>query len=102
MLRTLILALAIGAPGLAAAEQFPQSALHATIVSDTGDVVGRVEAVERDSDGRVVAIESAALEPADAPAASRDLVAERREAPRVVISENTRREGGASGASRAR
>ena len=102
MLRTLILVLALGAPGLAAAEQFPESALHADIRSDTGEVVGRVEAVERDAEGRVVAIESEALEPADAPAASRDLVAERRDDQRVTVSENLRREGGANGASRAR
>jgi hypothetical protein len=104
MLRTLIFApmafVALGAPGVAAAEQFPAAALHADIVSDTGEVVGRVEGVERDREGRIVAIESEALEPADAPV-SRDLVAERQQERRVVISENTRREGG-NGASRAR
>jgi hypothetical protein len=98
MLRTLILSLALAAPGVAAAEQFPHSALHAEIRSDTGEVVGRVEAVERDAQGRVVAIESEALEPADAPMASGDLVAERQERSRrisrVQTSENLRREGG--------
>ena len=104
MLRTLMFAMAVlGAPGLAAAEQFPQSVLHADIRSDTGEVVGRVEAVERDRQGRVVAIQSEVLEPADAPPASGDLVAERRESPRVVLSENQRRErGGAGVALRAR
>ena len=97
MLRTLILALALAAPGVAMADQFPDSVLHAEIRTDTGEVVGRVDAVERDAQGRVVAIESEALEPADAPAA-RDLVAERRDdARRVVVSENLRREGASAG-----
>lgn len=99
MLRTLMLvplaAALLGAPDLAAAEQFPSSVLHADIRSDTGQVVGRVEAVERDGQGRVIAIQSEALEPADAPRAP--MVAEQRESPSVVLLESQRREGGGAG-----
>jgi hypothetical protein len=80
MLRTLafapMFALAIGLPGLAAAEQFPQSAQDVEVVGDDGRVIGRVAAVERNGDGDVVAVEIPGLEPADAPRASRDLIAE--------------------------
>jgi len=80
MLRTLafapIFALAIGLPGLAAAEQFPHSAQDVRAVGDDGTTIGRVSAVERNADGEIVAVEIPGLEPADAPVASRDLVAE--------------------------
>lgn len=76
MLRTLVLALALGVPGIAAAQdQFRDSAIGAEVVGDRGDVVGRVDHIERDADGRVVAVEVGGLEPASAPYASRDLVA---------------------------
>lgn len=82
MLRTLALTLAIGLPGVAAAEQFPEAAVAAEVRShEDGAAMGRVAAVERDADGRVIAAEIPGLEPADAPYASSDLVAE---APRAV------------------
>lgn len=75
MLRTLVFALAIGLPGLAAAEQFPQSALDVEVRGDDGTVIGRVSAVERNADGEIVGVEIPGMEPGDA---SRDLVAENR------------------------
>ena len=80
MLRTLALApmfaLAIGLPGMAAAEQFPQSAQGAAVRSHDGTVIGRVAAVERNADGGIIAVEIPGLEPGDAPVASRDLIVE--------------------------
>jgi hypothetical protein len=78
MLRTLAFALMIGLPGLAAAEQFPQSAQDLEVRGHDGTVIGRVTAVERNADGDVVAMEIPGLEPGDAPRASRDLIAEER------------------------
>ena len=75
MLRTLAFALAIGLPGLAVAEQFPQSAQGVEVRGDDGSVVGRVSSVERNAEGEIVAVEIPGLEPGDAPAASRDLIA---------------------------
>ncbi len=76
MLRTLVIALAIGAPSMASAQtQFRESAVGAEVVSDTGQVVGRVDQVERDSNGRIVAAEISDQEPASAPYASEELVA---------------------------
>lgn len=77
MLRTMVIALALGLPSLAAAEQFPQSARDVEVRGDDGTVVGRVTNVERDANGRIVAVEIPGLEPGDAPYASSDLVAER-------------------------
>ncbi|MGE0740975.1 MAG: hypothetical protein AB7O98_06495 [Hyphomonadaceae bacterium] len=76
MLRTLVVALAVALPSVAAAEQFPQSAIDAPVVADNGVVVGRVAAVERNAEGQIVSAEIPGLEPGDAPSASRDLVAE--------------------------
>lgn len=76
MLRTLVFALTIGLPGLAAAEQFPESAQNVQVVADDGSVVGRVNAVERNADGDIVAVEIPGMEPGDAPHASSDLIAE--------------------------
>lgn len=81
MLRTLVLVLATAAPGVALADpprdQFPQSALHAPVVTDTGAVVGRVESVQRNEEGDIVAAEiSGGLEPPSAPFADDRLVAE--------------------------
>ncbi len=78
MLRTLVFALAIGMPGLAGADQFPQSAQDVEVRGHDGTVVGRVSAVERNADGDIVAVEIPGLEPGDAPYASSDLVAENR------------------------
>lgn len=95
MLRTLVLALALGAPGVAAADQFPQSALGAPVVSDTGAVVGRVNAVERNANGDIVAAEIDGLEPPSAPHASQDLVAERERERALLVRDRDRRERGA-------
>jgi hypothetical protein len=78
MLRTLAFVLAIGLPGLAAAEQFPQSAQDAEVRAHDGTVLGRVSSVERNADGEIVAVEIPGLEPDDAPRASHDLLAEER------------------------
>ncbi len=77
MLRTLVIALALAVPGIAAAQdrQFPDSAIDAEVLSDTGAVVGRVDRVVRDSNGRIVATEISDQEPASAPYTSGDLVA---------------------------
>lgn len=76
MLRTLILVLALGAPSLAAGEQFPDSPLGLEVRGHDGTVLGRIENVERDAEGRIVSVEIPGLEPADAPSESRVLVAE--------------------------
>ncbi|MCX7359927.1 MAG: hypothetical protein NT015_17535 [Alphaproteobacteria bacterium] len=98
MLRTLVFALAIGLPGLAAAEQFPQSAQGVEVRGDDGSVIGRVSAVERNAEGEIVAVEIPGMEPGDAPAASRDLIAEdqRSMVIRVRESRDRRDENGAS------
>lgn len=96
MLRTLVIALALGAPGVAAADQFPQSALGAPVVSDTGAVVGRVNAVERDRNGDVVAAEIDGLEPPSAPHANQDLIAERERERSILVRDRARRESSAS------
>lgn len=94
MLRTLVFALAIGLPGLAAAEQFPQSAQGAEVRGHDGTVIGRVSAVERDADGDIVAVEIPGIEPGSAPNASSDLVAQndRQRATRVNDSAERRRQ----------
>jgi hypothetical protein len=78
MLRTLAFVLMLGAPSLAMAEQFPQSATGAVVRGHDGAELGRVAAVERNANGDVVAAEIPGLEPGDAPYASSDLVAENR------------------------
>ena len=90
MLRTLAFVLALGAPALAASEPLNESAVGIEVRGDDGSVIGRIDTVERDRTGRIVAMEAEGLEPADAPAASRDLIAE--EDPRwVTISEQRER-----------
>ena len=98
MLRNLAFALMIGLPGVAAAEQFPQSAQDVRVVGDDGTTIGRVSAVERNADGEIVAVEIPGLEPADAPVASRDLIAEdpRSMVIRVRESRDRRDQNGAS------
>ncbi|MGQ0532634.1 MAG: hypothetical protein ACT4OF_08095 [Caulobacteraceae bacterium] len=78
MLRTLTFILAIGLPGLAAAEQFPQSAQEVEVRADDGSVIGRVSSVERSAEGDIVAVEIPGLEPGDASRASGELTAEER------------------------
>jgi hypothetical protein len=78
MLRTLVFALAIGAPSMALAEQFPEAATGTVVRGHDGAELGRVANVERDANGNVTAAEIPGLEPGDAPYASSDLVAEHR------------------------
>jgi hypothetical protein len=78
MLRTMVIALALGAPSLAVAEQFPQSAMDVAVRADDGSVIGRVEAVERNAEGDIVAVEIPGLEPGDAPHAPNNLIADDR------------------------
>lgn len=88
MLRSLAFALIIGLPGLAAAEQFPQSAQDVEVRGHDGSVLGRVSAVERNADGEIVAVEIPGLEPGDAPVASRDLIAEDRRGMMIRVGES--------------
>lgn len=91
MLRTLVFALATLAAPSAAGEEFPHSALHAEVVGPEGTTVGRVAAVERDAEGRIVAVEIPGLEPPDAPAAPDPLIAERRRARAILAAAEARR-----------
>jgi hypothetical protein len=75
MLRPLIFALLLAAPS-ASAEQFRDSAIGVEVRGDSGAVLGEVTAVERNADGEIVAAEIPGLEPADAPFAAPELVAE--------------------------
>lgn len=79
MVRTLVIAALMGAfalPGLAAAEENSAVSLRDMEVrADDGTSLGRVGSVERNARGQVVSVQIAGLEPADAPAASSDLVA---------------------------
>jgi len=89
MLRTLVLALAVAAPGMAFADErprdsFPRSAMNAEVRTDDGTVVGRVNAVERDAQGQIVAVEIEGNEPADAPMTPM-LVADARRDGRVAL-----------------
>lgn len=74
----MLFALALGAPTLAAAEQFPDSAMQLEVRGDDGTVMSRVEVVVRDRSGRIVAVDAPGLEPADAPV-DHGLVAENSE-----------------------
>lgn len=85
MLRTLVLVLALGAPAMAAAEEFPQSAVGIEVRGDDGTVIGHVDRVERDANGRIVAAEIAGQEPGNAPYASRALVAEERRGNAMLV-----------------
>ncbi|MDX2274831.1 MAG: hypothetical protein NW206_05210 [Hyphomonadaceae bacterium] len=85
MLRTALFVLAFGAPTLAAAEQFPDSALRLEVRSDVGTVMSRIESVERNGDGRIVSVEAPGLAPADAPADA-ELVADNDAGERFFVS----------------
>ncbi|QGZ94423.1 hypothetical protein [Terricaulis silvestris] len=92
MLRTLVITLALGLPGVAAAQQaqFNDSAVGIEVRGDDGTVVGRVNAVQRDANGRIVAVEIAGQEPGSAPYAASDLVADRRDGRNALISDRQR------------
>ena len=99
MLRSMMLALALGLPSAAAAEQFPQTAMDVEVRSDTGAVVGRVAAVERNAEGDIVAVEIPGLEPGSAAYASGDLIADENSLMVRVRDDGERREqrGGDTG-----
>lgn len=67
MLRVMAFVLALGAPGMALADPFPQAATGAEVRGHDGTVIGRVANVQRDSRGRIVSASIPGLEPADAP-----------------------------------
>ena len=73
MLRTLICASALALTaltGAASAEQFPASSMGMEIVGDDGAVLGHVSAVQRNAQGRIIAIGAEGLDaPAEAPRA---------------------------------
>jgi hypothetical protein len=77
MLRMMILACALVAPGLAVADELPATPVGLEIRADDGTRLGRVEQAVRNGEGRIVAVEVSGLEaPADAPASSQDMVAQ--------------------------
>ena len=76
MFRSTLFALALGFAGAATAEEFPRSAQDVDVRGDDGTVIGRVSSVERNAEGEIVAVQINGLEPADAPAAANDLVAD--------------------------
>jgi hypothetical protein len=94
MLRTLVFALVLAAPA-ASAEQFRESAVGVEVIGDEGVALGEVTAVERNAEGEIVAVEIAGLEPADAPFASSDMIAE--EESDQLWSPTTARENSARG-----
>ena len=98
MLRALVLALVMAAPA-ASAEQFRESALGVEVIGDEGVSLGEVTAVERNADGEIVAVEIAGLEPADAPFASSDMIAEEERDQRWVPT-STREDSARGGAGR--
>jgi hypothetical protein len=102
MLRTIVLSLALGLPGVAAAQEarFNESAVGIEVRGDDGTVVGRVNAVERDANGRIVAVEIAGQEPGSAPYAPSDLVASNRDGRNALISDRQRERSRAAGSDR--
>jgi hypothetical protein len=77
MLRMMILACALVAPGAAIADELPATPVGLEIRADDGTIQGRVERAVRNSEGRVVAVDVSGLEaPGDAPASADDMVAE--------------------------
>ncbi|MEJ0059992.1 MAG: hypothetical protein WDM79_10640 [Terricaulis sp.] len=77
MLRMMILACALAAPGMAVADELPASSVGLEIRADDGTIQGRVEHAVRNGEGRVVAVDVSGLEaPGDAPGSADDLVAE--------------------------
>jgi hypothetical protein len=105
MLRTLVLALALGAPSLAVAQerqQFPESAVGIEVRGDDGTVIGHVDAVERNGSGRIVAVEIAGQEPPSAPYAPRDLIAQSDDENTLFISDRRGDRRPAAGGERTR
>ena len=101
MLRTLIFALAIAAPGLAVAEDFPDAVVGSEVRGDNGVVIGHVTAVQRDRHGNIVSVEIPGAEPPDASTVLPRVVARNddRRALRVLVNDRRSRARDADGAS---
>jgi len=94
MLRTLIFALAIAAPGLAVAEDFPHAVVGSEVRADNGVVIGRVTAVQRDRHGHIISVEIPGAEPPDAASVLPRMVAQnsdRRAELRVLVNDRSTR-----------
>jgi hypothetical protein len=76
-MRLAIFALCLGLA--AACSEAPDPAVGLLVRADDGTVLGRVAAIERDRDGRIVAAEIEGLEPADAPDPSTENLAQDQE-----------------------
>jgi hypothetical protein len=103
MLRTLVFALTIAAPGMAAAEDFPHAVVGSEVHADNGVVIGHVTAVQRDRHGNIIAVEIPGAEPPDASTVAPRMVAQSdQRALRVLVNDpRVRNEEGGS-AERAR
>ena len=101
MLRTLVFALAIAAPGLAAAEDFPHAVVGSEVRGDNGVVIGHVTAVQRDRHGNIISVEIPGAEPPDASTVLPRVVARNddRRALRVLVNDRRTRARGDDGAS---
>jgi hypothetical protein len=72
MLRTLVIASVLLVPGLAMAEALPESPMGLAVRAEGNVTLAQVEAVERNSEGRIMAVQAPGLEPADAPSARQE------------------------------
>ena len=104
MLRTLIFALAIAAPGMAAAEDFPRAVVGSEVRGDNGVVIGHVTAVQRDRHGHIISVEIPGAEPPDAASVQPRMVAQNddRRALRVLVNDRRARSEDRGSAERAR
>ena len=104
MLRTLILALAIATPGVAAAEEFPHAVVGSEVRGENGVVIGHVTAVQRDRHGNIIAVEIPGAEPPDASTATPRVVAQNNDQRtlRVLVNDRRTRNDDRGSAERAR
>lgn len=103
MLRTLIFALAIAAPGMAAAEDFPHAVVGSEVRGENGVVIGHVTAVQRDRHGNIIAVEIPGAEPPDASTVAPRVVAQNdQRALRVLVNDRRTRDDDRGSAERAR
>jgi len=87
-LRMMTFALILAAPGFAGAEELsserlPASPMGLEVRAEGGVTLGRVEGVQRNSQGRIVAVDAPGLEPEDAPASAEGLYADAAEGFRI-------------------
>jgi hypothetical protein len=102
MLRTLIFALVIAVPGLAAAEDFPHAVVGNEVRGDNGVVIGRVSAVQRDRHGNIISVEIPGAEPPDASSLAQRMVAQNDQRDLRVLVNDRRVRTEAGSADRAR